>query len=44
MKIIDEREMQKRTKKQANKDRKNKEETEAIKKGWELDNFAVHLS
>ena len=30
--------------KKKNKDGKNKGETEAIKKGWELDDFVVHLS
>ena len=34
----------KKNKKKTNKDGKNKGETEAIKKGWELDDFVVHLS
>ena len=51
MRIIDGRETQKITKrtrkqtnKQTNKDRKEQRETEAIAKGWELNDFAVHLS
>ena len=34
----------KETNKQTNKDRKEQRETEAIAKGWELNDFAVHLS
>ena len=44
MKIIDERETQKKANKQTNKDRKEQRETEAIVKGWELSDFAVYLS
>ena len=42
MKTIDERDMQKQQKK--NKDRKEHRGTEVIVKGWELNNFVVHLS
>ena len=42
MKTIDERKMQK---KQKNKQRQKRARgTEAIVKGWELNDFAVHLS
>ena len=34
----------KKANKQTNKDRKEQRETEAIVKGWELNDFAVHLS
>ena len=48
MKIIDERETQKKQQQQqqqkTNKDRKEQGETEAIVKGWELNDFVVHLS
>ena len=48
MKIVDERETQTTTKKtknkKQNKDRKDQGETEAIVKGSELNDFAVHLS
>ena len=48
MRIIDGRETQKKQKeqenKETNKDRKEQRETEAIAKGWELNDFAVHLS
>ena len=47
MKIIDEREMQKQNKTTTTtKKTKTKEQgcTEAIVKGWELNNFVVHLS
>ena len=45
MKIIDERETQKKTKKtNKNKDRKEQGGTKAIVKGWELNDFVVHLS
>ena len=47
MKIIDERETQKKQQQQqqkTNKDRKEQGETEAIVKGWELHDFVVHLS
>ena len=47
MKIIDERETQKKEQQQqqkTNKDRKEQGETEAIVKGWELHDFVVHLS
>ena len=47
MKIIDERETQKKQQQQqqkTNKDRKEQGETEAIVKGWELNHFVVHLS
>ena len=43
MKIIDERETQKKNKKTI-RDRKEKGETEAIVKGRELNDFVVHLS
>ena len=39
MKVRDEKETQKK-----NEDRKEKVETEAIMKGWELNDFVVHLS
>ena len=43
MEIVDEREMQKTTKK--NKQRqKGATGTEAIVKGWEINGFVVHLS
>ena len=41
MKIIDKRETKKN---QTNKDRKEQGGTEAIVKGWELNDFAVHSS
>ena len=41
MKIIDEREKQTN---KTNKDRKELGGTEAIVKGWELNDFVVHLS
>ena len=49
MKIVDERETQKtttttKTKQKTNKDRKEQGQTEAIVKGSELNDFAVHLS
>ena len=44
MKTIDERGMQKITKKKTDKDRKEHGGTEAIVKGWELNDFVVHLS
>ena len=43
MKIIDEREMQKQTKKKS-KNRTEQGGTEAIVKGWDLNGFAAHLS
>ena len=44
MKIRDERETQKKaTKKTTNKDRKDQGGTEAIVKGWELNDFLAHL-
>ena len=43
MKTIDEREMQKATKEKANKDRKEQEEGKLVK-GWEINDFVVHLS
>ena len=43
MKIIEERESLKK-KNKANKDRQEQGGTEAIMKGWELNDFAVHLS
>ena len=47
MKIIDEREMQKQKIKQPKKNKKNKDRTEqggteAIMKGWELNDHFVH--
>ena len=42
MKTIDEREMQKTTKEKQRQ--KGARETEAIAKGWELNDFVVHLS
>ena len=39
MKIIDEKEIQ-----QKNKDRKEQGGAEAMMKGWELNDFVVHLS
>ena len=46
MKIVDEREKQKMTKenKQQSKDLKEQGETEAILKGWELNDFVLLLS
>ena len=45
MKIIDERKTQKKQQQQkTNKDRKEQGEAEAIVKGWELNDFVVHLS
>ena len=41
MKIIDERETQNKTK---NKDRRKQGGKEALLKGWELNDFVVHLS
>ena len=43
MKTIDEREMQKTTKEKQTKAERRKG-TEAIVKGWELNDFVVHLS
>ena len=43
MKIIDDRETHTQ-KKTTNQDRKEQEGTEAIVKGWELNDFVVHLS
>ena len=47
MKIVDEGETQKKKKKKRNrkksKDRKEQQGTEAIVKGWELNDFLVHL-
>ena len=43
MKIVDEREMQKTTKK-TNKDRKHLGGAKAIVKWWEINDFVVHLS
>ena len=43
VKIIDERESLKK-KKKANKDRQEQGGTEAIMKGWDLNDFVVHLS
>ena len=40
IKIVDEREMQKKK----NKGRKEQGGTEALLKGWELNDFVVHLS
>ena len=34
----------KQTNKQTNKDKQKQERTEAIVKGWEINDFAVHLS
>ena len=42
IKIIDETETKNKAKQ--NKDRKEQGQTEAIVKGWELRDFAVHLS
>ena len=45
MKIIDERELQKKQKQKKNKQRqKGARGTEAIMKVWELNDFVVHLS
>ena len=45
METIDEREMQKTTSTTKNKQRQKwARETEAIMKGWELNDFVVHLS
>ena len=49
MKIIDQRETQtnkqtnKQTNNQTNKDRKEKRGTKATAKGWELNDFVLHL-
>ena len=43
MKIIDERETQKKKKKRKNKDRKKQEGREPIVKEWDLNDFTVHL-
>ena len=43
MKTIDERQMQKTTKEKQTKE-KGARGTEAIVKGWELNDFVVHLS
>ena len=43
LKAIDEREMQKKQKKNRQK-QKGARWTEAIVKGWELNDFAVHLN
>ena len=45
MKTIDEKEMQKKRKQKKNKQRqKGARGTEAIVKGWELNDFVMHLS
>ena len=45
MKTIDERELQKKQQQKKNKQRqKGARGTEAIVKGWELNDFVVHLS
>ena len=44
MNTINEKEMQKHNKRKANKDRNKQGKTEAIVKGWELNEFFVHLS
>ena len=46
MKTVEEREALKTTAttKKTNKDRKEQGETEAIVKGWKLNEFAVHLT
>ena len=44
MKIVDEREMQKTTKKKNKQKQKGARGTEAIVKGWELNDFVVHLN
>ena len=46
MEVVDEREKKKKkeTNKQTNKDRKEQGRREAIVKGWELNDFVVHLS
>ena len=44
MKIIHERKMKKTKTKQNKKDRKEQGVIEAIMKGWELNDFVVHLS
>ena len=44
MKTIDEREMQKNNKRKTKKRQKGATGTEAIVKGWELDDFVLHLS
>ena len=43
-KTIDEREMQKDNNKKKKQRQKGARGTEAIVKGWELNDFAVHLS
>ena len=43
MKLVDERETQRTTKKK-NKDRKEEGGTETIMKGWDLNDFVVHVS
>ena len=43
MKTVDERELQKPTKEKQTKTERSKG-TEAIVKGWELNDFVVHLS
>ena len=44
MKIIDQKETQKTPKKQRQTKTREQGGTEAIVKGWELNDFAVHLS
>ena len=44
MKIIDEREMYKKNQTNKHKDRKEQRPTETTVKGWELNDFMVHLS
>ena len=45
MKIVDERETQKQQQQKINKQRqKGARRTEAIVKGWELNDFVIHLS
>ena len=44
MKTIDEREMQKKKKRKNKQRQKGARGTGAIKKGWELNDFVVHLS
>ena len=44
MKTIDERELQKKQQKKNKQSQKGARGTEAIVKGWELNDFVVHLS
>ena len=44
MKIIDERELQKKQQKKNKQRQKGARGTEAIVKGWELNDFVLHLS